>query len=639
MQSFDFYDTLFVRLTGRPTDIFRLMEERLAAPGFAALRIAAELNARRIAGSTEVTLECIYAQPELQSVNVREAIALETSLERHLISPVAAVFQRLQHSDIVVSDTYLPDSVLQDVLSRHLPGVALPQVIVSSETGCTKWQGTQWPLLKARFPELRTHTGDNVRADVIQARRHGFDATHAREAEFNRYEHSWLLRDDLESSLIAGISRAARLDATPSTASPQDRDIDSTFASVVAPVLVAFVEHVLDDCRARGIDEVAFLAREGQLLLRIAEKLVRHRSLPVRAFYLYGSRHSLHLPGFIDIDRAESWLLEDTTYLSLAAIAARGGLPPQLIEDAGRKFGYQGLHADIPRSQRAGLRDMLREPSIAAALRASAASKWAACYDYCATAGLTPGARVALVDVGWTGRTQASLRSVLDRADAEPVQLIGHYLCLTAKTVASVHDTVEGFLYDPGRDKGACPFDEYRALIESALMADHATTSGFRSDSRGVVPIFGPAVSADAARLALRQQSAVLRFVDLLLQLEGARGVPILWPNDMVSKHLQWMLQAPTQENARAFANQFHVEGLGDRQQRAMLVKLPFGPQLLRWRALGLWPEGTYRLSGAARLLFAIKGARRLKGLLSRARGTLREWRRANPKSQVAGAP
>jgi hypothetical protein len=628
MQSFDFYDTLFVRLAGRPTDIFRVMEERVASPHFALRRIAAELGARRVAGSTEVTLEGIYGQPELQGVDIAEAMALEVELERQLISPVAAILQRLAPGDIIVSDMYLPASVMRSILSRHLPGAALPTVIVSSETGHTKSQGTQWRLLKSRFPALRAHTGDNLRSDVAQPRRHGFDATHARETDFNRYERSWLRRDDLDSSLIAGVSRAARLDVPPPILSAQDHDVDSTFASVVAPVLVAFVEHVLDDSRARGIDKVAFLARDGQLLLRIAEKLVRHRSLPLHPFYLYGSRHALHLPGFVDVDRAESWLLEDTTSLSLADIAERGDLPLQLLEDAGRKFGYRDLRADIPRRHRAGLRDVLREPAIAAALRDSAASKWTDCHGYYAAAGLKPGERVALVDVGWSGRMQASLRSVLDRAGAAPVELVGHYLCLSTKTVASAHDSVHGFLHDPDRDQGGCPFDKYRGLIESALMADHATTTGFRNASGEFVPAFGPEVSQEMVKTAARQQSAVLRFVDLLLRLESARGIPIRWPKDMVSKHLRWMLETPTPANARAFAARSHFEGQGDRQKRDLLVELPFGPQLLRWRALGLWPEGTYQLSGAGWLLFAMKGARKLKALLSTARATIRQERR-----------
>ena len=212
------------------------------------------------------------------------------------------------------------------------------------------------------------------------------------------------------------------------------------------------------------------------------------------------------------------------------------------------------------------------------------------------------------------------------------VQLFRYYLCLSAKTATSVHDSLEGFLWDPERDKGRCPFDEHRALIESSLMADHAVTIGFRSCSGAVAPIFGPPVSADAAIAAATPQSAVLRFVDLLLDLEGARGVPIRWLIDMVSKHLQWLLEAPTQANARAIANQFHAEGPGDQQPMEMLVKLPFGPQPRRWRALGIWPEGTYQLSGAERWLFAIEGARRLKGLLSRARAAIRKRRRANPK-------
>jgi hypothetical protein len=442
----------------------------------------------------------------------------------------------------------------------------------------------------------------------------GLAATRAQQTDFNRYERSWLRLGDPDSSLIADLCRAARLAGSAPGCATHDADIDATFACVVAPLLVAFVEHVLEDCRARGIDEIAFMARDGQLPMRIACKIVQQRALPVRMRYLYGSRHALHLPAFAGIDGAQSWLLEDTTHLSLADIAERGDLPPELVEQAGRRFGYHGLHADIARRDRAGLRQVIREPSIEAALHARAAARWADCHAYYAGCGLTPGARVALVDVGWSGRMQASLRSILDRAGGPAVHLTGHYLCLVSKTVTSEHDEVLGFLHDPQRDGASCPFVEYRAVIESALMADHATTTGFARDSDGiVVPRFGPPPPAQQVATARLQQAAVLRFVDLMLQHERARGQPIRWPKEVVARHLRWTLELPTLSDARAFAQRTHFDGQGDRQESRLLWKLPLGPSLLRWRALGLWPEGTYRFSGAGALLVALKAARWLK--------------------------
>ena len=67
---------------------------------------------------------------------------------------------------------------------------------------------------------------DVLRGDLTQARRHGFDEIESREAEFNRYERSWLRRGDIDSSLIADISRAARLHTELPSASPRNHDID-----------------------------------------------------------------------------------------------------------------------------------------------------------------------------------------------------------------------------------------------------------------------------------------------------------------------------------------------------------------------------------------------------------------------------
>jgi predicted HAD superfamily hydrolase len=618
VQSFDFYDTLFVRSTGRPTDIFRVMEERLASPGFAGRRIAAELSARRRSGKTEVTLAGIYADPALHGIDAVRAMALEQELERELIAPVSALIGRVKPGDIVVSDMYLPGDVLRDIVSRHM--VPAPAVVISSETGRSKSAGTQWPLLKARFPHLHVHNGDNKHSDVVQPRRHGLRATHVRETEFNRYERSWLQRADLDSSLIAGLSRATRLASDAGQPGFEHHAaVFETFASVIAPLLVAFVEHVLHACQADGIRHIAFLARDGQLPLRIAERLARARGLDVQLSYLYGSRHALHLPGYVDIDQAESWLLEDTTHLTLADIAARGDLPIRLIEEAARRHGYDDIHADIPRSQRASLRNMLRESSIQAALRERADAKWANCHHYFAQAGLQPGEHVALVDVGWTGRMQASLRRILDRAQTSPVKLTGHYLGLVSKLVTSPHDQLRGYLHDPDHDVGPCPLKEYRGLIETALAADHATTLGFRRGNDGsVAPELARGVQRHAD-LATRQQAVVLRFVDLMLKSEQSLGRRIQWPKDVVSRHLRWMLEYPTTSDARAFAGHSHFQGQGDGQEGALVAKLPLGPKLLRWRALGLWPEGTYRLSGAGRLLFAMNAARRVKALLSSA--------------------
>lgn len=617
MKSFDFYDTLFTRLVAKPADIFRLVEEQIGLSGFAQMRIAAELKARRKARGREITLAEIYTELALDRERGEQAKAAELNFETVLVSEIRQNMEGLSAQDIVVSDMYLSAATLKIILSSCLTEDRMPTVLVSAELGKRKADGGLWDHLRTEMPHLREHIGDNFIADVKHPKRRGIKAEHFRDADLLHYERRYV-NGSLDGSLVAGFSRGSRLASVSRDASEEERALAGAFASVFAPALVAFVESVLEDCLQRGIRRVFFLARDGQVLYRIACRLIEERALLLEPHYIYGSRQALHLPGFTDIESAETWLLENTPVLTLHDVAERAGLAPELLAAIGMDYGLSGIdtNANIPPAKRAHLKFLIRDSRFRDALTAVSHERWNDAFEYYTSVGFQPGQQVALVDVGWNGRMQASLRKLLAKSEASAIRINGYYLCLSRALRVSELDQLDGFLHNPERSVEACFYDAYRGVIEAALSADHATTVAFARRDDRAEPLFGRQPTSEEVERVRHQQEVVMRFVSLMLQTERALGRRIRIDRDIAVQNLRRFLSAPSRMDAMAFSSRQFFEGQVETRAQALTTRVDFGLDLLRRPQLGLWPEGSVAASGWGMLLPALRTLRKLKRVI-----------------------
>jgi predicted HAD superfamily hydrolase len=621
MKSFDLYDTLITRLVATPADIFRLVEHQTGLIGFAQMRVEAELKARRKAGRREITLAEIYAELDIDRERGERARAAELHLETVLVTEIVQNLEGLTAEDVVVSDMYHSADTLRKVLSSFLTDDRMPTVLVSAELGKRKADGGLWDHLRTELPHLSEHVGDNYISDVRHPRRRGIKAVHFRDAELTQYERRYV-NGSLDGSLVAGFARGARLASIPSGADPEERGLVGAFASVFAPVLVAFVEWVLEDCLRQGISRVFFLARDGQVLYRIACQMIEARALPLEPQYIYGSRQSLHLPGFTDIESAEAWLLENTPVLTLRDVAERAGLATELLSDIGADYGLAGIDADtnIPSAKRVHLKSLIRDSRFRDALAGVSHARWKDAFEYYAEAGFQPGHQVALVDVGWNGRMQASLRKLLAKSESSEIRINGYYLCLSRALRVSELDQLDGFLHNPERSVEACFYDAYRGVIEASLSADHATTVAFVRHGERAEPLFGRQPTSAEVERVQRQQEVVMRFVSLMLRAERALGRRIRIDRGIAVKNLRRYLTAPSRMDAMAFSSRDSFEGQVESRAQAITTRVALGPDLLRRTRLGLWPEGSVAASGLGMLLPALRSFRKLKGAIEPAK-------------------
>lgn len=597
MLSLDFYDTLVTRLVATPQDIFVLVGEKIGIADFKPRRVAAERQA--VAARNGVpTLEQIYSYLDLTDDIKAAACAEELRLETLLLSAIAenAALTRLGDY-ILVSDMYLPNSVYLSVLDRlH---IARPEALyLSWQLGVSKSAGEMWPVIRSHHPSISSHVGDNSHSDVAQPQRAGLAARHYRSGGFNAAE-TRLASAGFDASLIAAVSRATRLELTTANLSAVEAAVIDTFASIFAPVFFAFCEWLVEQSAARGSQKIFFLARDGQICWKIFRAMGESRALQMPASYIYASRQALYLPGFVDVAGSQTWILDNTPMLCLSDIAHRTEIDPGVFAAAAARFMSVGVDDNLSPEQRQILPRILQEPEVRDAIAASSARVFEAANSYYRAQGLCDYDTVSVVDVGWNGRMQKSLRSLIEKSgSSQPQRIEGFYLCLSRRVNPAAQDRLSGFLAEPNPDGSYIFYDHYRDVIEASMSADHGSTLRFSVTGTSVQPILGPLWQSNMLHRVQLQHKVVTTFCEKLLHLERTIGRRVICPIEQIKSNYRQMLVDPTVTQATAFLDFDFPNGQEDRNVMSIVRKISVFQIFGDKSSIGCWREGTLRASG-----------------------------------------
>lgn len=629
LHTFDVFDTLITRCVWRPEDLFLLVGQRLVEAGlipadaaaFARARIAAEAALRARPGVEEVTLGAIHRAlaPAFGWTDAAAEIAaaIEIATEDAAIRPIAqnaARLAQLQQADepvALLSDTYLDRTSLLRLLRKA--GVAVPaeRVFASAEHDATKRSGRLFGLASTALgiPLWQiAHRGDHPAADFAVPRRLGIAAERCDAAQPNRHEttlhaagaaHAPVLR-----SLLAGSARAARLSADP--ASAHERTLWRVGAAVAGPLLAGFVLWTLQQAQARGARHVHFVARDGQILLRIAETLRPCLGLDIACRYLLGSRQAWHLPTLQRLDEASlAWLTRDAARESVVSVLARAEIDPHAIAAPLARHGLiEAVLHDRP-APPARLAALLADPEVTALVLKAAARRRAAALGYLAQEGLLGADDVLMVDLGWHGRLQHSLQTLLTlgAAGAQP-RLAGLYLALRSRPDGFAPDAMGSFLTAPAALHGLNP-----VLLELFCAADHGSVRGYvrTPDGRFDAELAAPRDERVLAWGLAALQGGVLAFARELARAMALAGDAAEWTallRDAGLAVFQGFRRDPDPAEAEAFGSFPHADGQAHAEwgecapRIGALMRLRLGLGFGDPGYAGHWPEASLRRGG-----------------------------------------
>lgn len=319
MISFDVFDTLITRKTAAPQGVFFLIREELqnnpvyssindfVRLNFCVLRDNAEKLTRlqeNLRGKEDVTLRQIYSAMQMCGCLSETETALLYQLERDMelwnVLPIAANIQKVKEYAaqgehvILISDMYLETEVVAAMLQKADPFLGTLPLYVSSEHQKTKWSGGLYRLIakmeNVSFQDWQ-HFGDNQCSDVEVPGRLGIKAKKMETPPFMGCEE-YLLKvagQDCGLQLQIGAARYARLEKDYGEAGK----IGSSFGG---EILLPYVLWILHQCQERKIQRLYFVARDGYLLKKIADKVIEERELEIETGYIYSSRKAWRVP-------------------------------------------------------------------------------------------------------------------------------------------------------------------------------------------------------------------------------------------------------------------------------------------------------------------------------------------------------
>lgn len=514
--SFDVFETLLVRDVGDHAAVFRRMQSCPVvrgilgdrADGFASARVAAEETAKSKASDAndrQFTITDIYAElgralalsgQEQETLYSRELDVEAEAL--HVVRPVYDFMCEMRRSEKRVafsSDMYILPEHLKTLLVLNGIWEEGDAIFVSSDLNAAKWSGRLFDILVERMAVAKSdvlHIGNNRFADVQGAGISGIDSFHFSDGNLNRFERAlcepYEARTGEFGSIMAGASRLCRLNSAAYSGNAHKKAIVEVAAGVVAPILCAFCMWMLEDARRNGTERVYFIARDGEILLRICEILCRRLGYGQELRYLYGNRKTWGISVVDGINRDSlRWVFESSKFLSVRSVLRRVFLDPEALADKLEGLGFGRASRDTnlhPEARRKLFDFLLSDPEVGRMISEVARDHRALLDAYLEQEGLFEGKRCACVDLGWYG----SMQSALSRLLPGGAELKWYYLGLKERAGFAPGGPTSGFLFDElnGPRTGAGLPRQIGFILETLCSAPHGTVAEYYRDGSGI---------------------------------------------------------------------------------------------------------------------------------------------------------
>ncbi|KIE42501.1 hypothetical protein [Geobacter anodireducens] len=601
--SFDVFDTLVQRRIDPPEKVkewvcrtfLRRYPLQESVDGFVARRMqierTIEAERRRRGLDPEVSLPDVIdrlAAHYAKGADFRKQfLQVELEVEKCLLVPVRELIPLLERLSlrfrlVAVSDTYLPESILRELLDAVGLSRYFTSVYCSCDHGVSKGSGRLFPVVAGKeqigLSQL-FHVGDNFLSDYFRPRSGGVRAFLYLDAENQRRRKLLTSVGRREGDdFWRGYSFLLRLEEGARPPDPAQSLLYFWGRRVVGPLLACFTHQLVVELSNSRHDALFFIAREGFLLKKLYELFVPRLSSngggTATASYLCVSRYTafraaLSQPGDWSADVATVDFMPQ-----LNEVLNRFGFPDDEIPEILSRFG---LIAPLQPGEgvRETIRHLLEIPEFIDLVRGRASEPREELEHYLAEHGFFSAKRVALVDVGWYGTIQDLLeRCFADRRDMPEVE--GVYLALKRSHTGVSPERKRGLVHDfrrPVPELETLTF--FRESFEFSSRALHGTTTGYRRENGRSVPQF----RVDARE---RKMHAGIREIQRGV-LDCARDYLALQEVDPVEPHLLMPVAAlvydrrigfPTTELAKAFDGLINTDDFGTDRLKPLVTSM-----------------------------------------------------------------
>ena len=545
--AFDIFDTLITRPFLNPDYVKALLHDDHGAAGiddFLNCRTRGEVVARSRNGK-DVDIHEIYRHVEIgvESTGIALTPDREIALEIASVRPrkeVIALLSAAVESGkrvILASDMFLPREVIATMLEKC--GVSgWHKLYLSSEIGFRKDTGELYEHILSEEGVASNQIlmiGDNERSDFQIPCDMKFHVAH-------------LLKP---TSILRALPRMERIVPDPHLASLDDQFLfgaiaaencspisypdfspDDMFGSsarsigfgLLGPIALCFSQWVLEQARKEGLDQLFFLAREGQFLKEAFDRWQVGEPEPVESKYLYISRRAVTVPCIGSISDIFAIAETNNFYTAEMATFLAERFGTVLNDETWAECEQAGLwRRDAPLTIIDGEIDQIRPflRFIAPEILKVAAAERENALKYLRGAGLGSGGRAAVIDIGYGATIQKHMMKLLD-CGIDGLYMMTH---VRAKSVAAERSViVNGCFADAvGKHNPMPRMYEQSFLLEKMLSSNDEQVIRYSVSGH---PKFRDPQAATAAAVEVRKQmqEGAIAFVEEAVRFSDGMG-------------------------------------------------------------------------------------------------------------------
>lgn len=347
---------------------------------------------------------------------------------------------------------------------------------------------------------------------------------------------------------------------------------DALSLNVFSPVVVMYALYILRQAEKRGIRRLYFLARDGYLVYKAATALCKKNGLDIHCSYFYCSRYSLRMAAYrFHDDSAFDRLFIYSYRLTAENMLCRGGFTPEEREKVYSEIAFDGsAEADI--MDRKTFDEFCGRVKKSAAFEEILQRKSDAAYDnivsYIKKEGLGDYDSIGIVDLGWTGSLQYTLRRLLDSMDIKTT-ITGFYVGMLEKPKSSDGSSYDTWLFTEKSKRIKAWFAHN--LLECLFSAPHGMTVGYEKHGDDVQPVLSD--SENDSRYVKTIEDITLKLIESgsLKYNDAHRKIAL--------KLFKKIMFSPSKEDAKALCGYNFCDDIGE-QYHSSIAQSVSGKQL-----------------------------------------------------------
>lgn len=529
----------------------------------------------------------------------------------------------------LISDMYLHKRDLEAILGHHGLLEYVEEVFVSSEHRLGKHSrklfSTVLGILGIAPSEL-IHVGDNYMSDVIRPMQLGISAVWLYEPKRLRERHALAAEMHESNSMADWSAIAAKVGATPSLparvnsfSSVAERALYQVGFEILGPLYALYAAHSLEQAVELGVDDIYFLAREGELFKIACEKLLanvkrfRLSGHAPRLHYLYVSRVATILPSIRELGERELKIARFRYYdVNLRELLRTFGLKTDDFADEIEQMKVDTEKVAYSPDEERELLKAVSHPAFNKKLKGLIEDSRSRLRKYLEQEGFFgAGGKKMFCDIGWNGTIQVNVTRAFGR-DQDFPKLYGMYFGRHSTPLYEYDEPnsvfLPGYAIDPDRySEEEASISKLLAIFEIAAAAPHPSTVGYGEMDGKFGPIFAKETATDLTsppRQALRD--GVRDYIDAFAVSYGGFEVDLSALRTSAIRNVARFLNNPTAAEAKGVACLRHEIDWGD-EGTLMLVSdkttwsSVFKPAAFRREVhRSIWKEGTLATLGAA---------------------------------------